>query len=175
MEALKTNAVYWCCVYKKQNKTNKIILPPLLQKVERLYSNHGQTSTPTTLKILEAGKIAHFKQQSRSALHMWEVTLPDEFMHSVLTLISRTKSSLTSLLHLYTIGHCHYPQKSCWEWAWEGRWERCRKGIRMNSLFYTVHTCFSTVTSRILHPVAKQNNRSVCSPWWMLVLTLISL
>lgn len=92
---------------------------------------------------------------------MWEATLPDEFTHSVLTLISRTKSSLTSLLHLYTISHCHYPQKSCWEWAWEGRWERCRKGIRMNSLFYTVHTCFSTVTSRILHPVAKQNNSSI--------------
>lgn len=31
----------------------------------------------------------------------------------------------------------------------------------MKSLFYTVHTCFSTVTSRILHPVAKQNNRSI--------------
>lgn len=35
---------------------------------------------------------------------MREVTLPDEFTHSVLTLISRTKSALTSLLHLYTIG-----------------------------------------------------------------------
>lgn len=93
---------------------------------------------------------------------MREVTLPDEFTHSVLTLISRTKSALTSLLHLYTIGPLSLSTKILLGVSMGGKVGKVQERYQDEEPFlHGAHLLHSTVTSRILHPVAEQNNRSV--------------
>lgn len=78
---------------------------------------HINTNNIKDMRLWQAsGTITGCK--SRSAPILCKVTLPDESTHFMLTLISTTKSQLPSLLHLQTITHCHYPQKSCWGWIW---------------------------------------------------------